>query len=121
MVGCAKDKIMYSFKTNTTNNYSKPIRVNNVYGDRKKEKKPKTNKKKYLEENIIAAINDKIIRDIKGGIEAKLSLDFLKIYVIYMETEPSTKFYCILNIFLKVMKLRSLERLDVSDVIPANV
>ena len=31
MAGDAKDKIMILFKTNTTENYIKPTRVNNVY------------------------------------------------------------------------------------------
>ena len=38
-----------------------------------------------------------------------------------MEKEPSTKFYGVLIIFQEVMKLRTVEGIDVSDVIPANV
>ena len=46
MVGVVKDKIMNLFKTNTAQDYSKPTRVNNVYGGRKKpSKKQKKNKK----------------------------------------------------------------------------
>ena len=36
-----KDKVMSSFKTNTTKDYSKPKRVNNVYGGDKKNLKTK--------------------------------------------------------------------------------
>ena len=38
-----------------------------------------------------------------------------------MEKEPSTRFHGVLIIFQEVMKLRSLEGLNVSDVMPANV
>ena len=32
MVGSVQDKIMSLFKSNTTKNFSKPTRVNNMYG-----------------------------------------------------------------------------------------
>ena len=41
--------------------------------------------------------------------------------VFFIEIEPFTKIYVVLNIYLKVVKLRSLERLDEYDAIPANV
>lgn len=46
---------------------------------------------------------------------------FLDIFVEFIEIESSEKFYGVLNIFLKIMKLRSLERLGLSDVILENV
>ena len=67
MVDGVKGKSMTLFKTNTTKNYIKPIRVNNVYGRRKKPKKPKT--KKQSEEKTIRAIEERIIRDIKNLFE----------------------------------------------------
>ena len=36
------------FKANTTENYSKPTRVNNAYGGRKKPRKPKIKKIKII-------------------------------------------------------------------------
>ena len=62
-----KGKSMTLFKTNTTKNYIKSIRVNNVYGHRKKLKKTKT--KKQSEEETIRAIEERIIRDIKNLFE----------------------------------------------------
>ena len=46
---------------------------------------------------------------------------FLDIFVKFIEIESSEKFYDVLNIFLKTMKLRSLERLSLSDAILENV
>ena len=46
-----KDKIISLFKTDKTKNYSKPTRVNNVYGGEKSKKNTKT--KKQLDDNII--------------------------------------------------------------------
>ena len=66
MVG-VKDKIMSLFKTNTTDNSSKPTRVNNVYRGRKKLRKTKS--KKTIIDNIIKAIKEKIIRDVKTHLE----------------------------------------------------
>ena len=43
-VAGVKDNFMSLFKTNITENYSKPKRVNNVYGGRKKPRKPKIKK-----------------------------------------------------------------------------
>ena len=43
-VGGVKDKIVSLFKTNTTQNYSKPTRVKNVYKGSKKSEKSKTKK-----------------------------------------------------------------------------
>ena len=48
-------------------------------------------------------------------------LFFLHVFLKFIETESFIKFYGVFNIYLKVMKLRSLERLDVSDVIPVNI
>ena len=45
-----KDKSMSLFKTNTTEDYSEPKCVSNVYGDVKKLRKPKI-KKKQLQDN----------------------------------------------------------------------
>ena len=56
-------QIMSPFKTNTTKKYSKPRRVNNVFGGQKKSKKPKI--KKQSEDIIIKAIKDRIIKDIR--------------------------------------------------------
>ena len=42
IVGGVIDKTMRIFKTNTNKDYSKPKRVNNVYGRGKKPRKPKT-------------------------------------------------------------------------------
>ena len=50
-------KIMSFFKTNTTKNYSKPRRVKNFYGCRKKLRKPKRNKSsKKSRENKIKSV-----------------------------------------------------------------
>ena len=49
---------MSLFKTNTTGNYSKPTRSNNMYRSRKKPRK-------QSQDNMIKAIEDRIIRDIK--------------------------------------------------------
>ena len=47
---------MSLFKTNTTNDYSEPTRVNNVHRGGKKPRKPK--KKKLLEDNIIKNVRN---------------------------------------------------------------
>ena len=49
-----KDKIMSLVKINTTENYSKPTRVNNMYGSCDELRKPKI--KKQSENNIIKAL-----------------------------------------------------------------
>ena len=79
-MGSVEDNIMSLFKTNTTEDFSKPTSVNNVYGGVKKQRKPKI--KKQLEENIIKdvrnlfslkkeneAIKNRIIRVIKNLFE----------------------------------------------------
>ena len=58
---------MSLFKTNTTKNYSKPARVNNVYGGRKKLRKPTI--KKQSDDKIIKAIKGRLITDIKNLFE----------------------------------------------------
>ena len=57
-------KIVSLFKTNTTENYSKSIRADNMYGGRKKRTKSEI-KKNNQERNKLKAIEGKIIRDIK--------------------------------------------------------
>ena len=59
-----KTKILSLFKTNTTENYSKSTRANNMYGGRKKRTKSEI-KKNNQERNKLKAIEGKIIRDIK--------------------------------------------------------
>ena len=58
---------MSLFKTNTTKNYSKPARVNNVYGGQKKLRKPTI--KKQSDDKIIKAIKGRLITDIKNLFE----------------------------------------------------
>ena len=58
---------------------------------------------------------------LKGGRRSKLHSCFFGYFVEFIEIESSEKFYGVLNIFLKIMKLRSLERLGLSDVILENV
>lgn len=43
-MGDVKDKVKSLFKTRPTKNYSKPIRISNVYGGQKKPRKPKMRK-----------------------------------------------------------------------------
>ena len=58
---------------------------------------------------------------LKGDLEARVALQlFLHIFIEFIENEPSTKFMGFWS-FLRSYKVRSLEGLDVSDVIPANV
>ena len=74
MLGGVRDNILILFKTNTTNDNSKPKRVNNMYGGEKKSRKTKI--KKNSEDNVKnilfilkienRAIKDRIIRDIKN-------------------------------------------------------
>ena len=45
MLGGVRDNILILFKTNTTNDDSKPKRVNNMYGGEKKSRKTKIKKK----------------------------------------------------------------------------
>ena len=59
-----KDKIIIIIKSNATENYRKPTRVDNMSGDRRQPRKPKI--KKQLDDNIIKASKDRIIRDIKN-------------------------------------------------------
>ena len=66
-----KNKIMSVAKKNSSNNYSNLKRVNNLQRGQKTNKqtnKQKNNKKsknkKQLEDNIIKAIKERIIRDI---------------------------------------------------------
>ena len=66
-MGGVEDKTMTRFKTNTTENYSKPTRVNNVYRGQKKLRKPKM--KNQSEDKIITATEDRIIRNIKKFFE----------------------------------------------------
>ena len=61
------------------------------------------------------------MKELKGNWGQNLTPVFFHIFVEFMETEPCRKFDSVLNIFLRVMKFRSLERLDVSDVIPTNI
>ena len=51
-VGGVKDKIMVFLKTNTTEDYNKPKRVNNVYGGEKKTRKPKAKQKQAVDNMI---------------------------------------------------------------------
>ena len=44
MVGGTEDKVMSLFKTNTTESFGKPTLVKNLYGGRKKPRKPKIKK-----------------------------------------------------------------------------
>lgn len=60
MVGGVNDRIMSFFETSTTKSYSKSSRVNNMYGRQKKLRKPKI--KTLSEDNIIKAIENRIIR-----------------------------------------------------------
>ena len=76
-MGGVKDKIMSLLKTNTTKDYNKPTRVNNVFGGGKKPRKLKIKKESESGNNIIKdvrnlfrlkkekeVIKDRIIRDI---------------------------------------------------------
>ena len=56
---------MSHFKTITSENYSKPTSVNNVYQSQKKLRRPK----KQLEDKIFRVIEDRIIRDVKNLFE----------------------------------------------------
>ena len=64
MVGGVKDKIMSLSKSNATKNYSKPTRINNVHGDRKKLRKKSKDK-------IIKGIENRIIKAIRNLFERK--------------------------------------------------
>ena len=63
------DKIKRFFRKNTTENYSKPACVSNVYGGLKKIRKLKT--KIRSEDKIIRKNQEKITRDIKNLFEEK--------------------------------------------------
>ena len=58
-----------------------------------------------------------LVKELKENWSQNLTPVFLHIFDKFLEKEP-TKFYDILNIFLEIMNLQSLERLDVRDVIP---
>ena len=55
---------MSLFRTNANNDYNKPARVNNVFGDQEKPRKPKM--KIQFKDKIIKEINDRKTRDIKN-------------------------------------------------------
>ena len=63
-MGDIKDKVKSLFKTIPTKNYSKPIRISNVYGGQKKPRKPKM--KKQSEDKIIIVVEYRVIKDIKN-------------------------------------------------------
>lgn len=63
-MGDIKDKVKSLFKTIPTKNYSKPIRISNVYGGQKKPRKPKM--KKQSEDKIIKVVEYRVIKDIKN-------------------------------------------------------
>ena len=54
MVSGVKDETMSIFKTNTAKSYTKLTRGNNIYGSRKKLRKPKI--KKQSEDNTVKAV-----------------------------------------------------------------
>ena len=63
-MGVVKDRIASVFRTDTTKNYSKPTRVNNVCVGQKITRKLKIKKK--AEDKIFEAIEHRIIRDMNN-------------------------------------------------------
>ena len=68
MVGGVKNKITSLCKTKATKKYSKPTRGYNAFGS---QKKPRKSKLKKQSKDIIKAIEDRIIRDIKISLRKK--------------------------------------------------
>ena len=67
MVPVVKGKFMNIFKTNRTKNYREPTSVIIAHGGWKNLRKPKI--KKQLEDKILKATKERIIRDIKNLFE----------------------------------------------------
>ena len=72
-MGGVKSKIMSFFKTNTTKNYSKATRANNVDGGQKKPRKSKI--KKTIRRQNVKAIETKRVRYIKKLFEQEEDFD----------------------------------------------